>query len=107
MSKMYIEYMYIIIYILSYIYGSYSPELGEDIELFCVVQDFCLVTVHELLVCHYVFLTLMCKKLYLYQNLDCVSTNLSKIENKSVKIEKNLLLTYNFTDVVIVKYSTS
>ena len=42
MSKMYIEYMYIIIYI----YGSYSPELGEDIELFCVVQDFCLVTVH-------------------------------------------------------------
>ena len=31
--------------ILSYIYGSYSPELGEDIELFCVVQDFCLVTV--------------------------------------------------------------
>ena len=31
--------------ILSYIYGSYSLELGEDIELFCVVQDFCLVTV--------------------------------------------------------------
>ena len=33
--------------ILSYIYGSYSLELGEDIELFCVVQDFCLVTVTE------------------------------------------------------------
>ena len=32
-------------YILSYIYGSYSLKLGEDIELFCVVQDFCLVTV--------------------------------------------------------------
>ena len=31
--------------ILSYIYGNYSLELGEDIELFCVVQDFCLVTV--------------------------------------------------------------
>ena len=31
--------------ILSYIYGSHSLELGEDIELFCVVQDFCLVTV--------------------------------------------------------------
>ena len=31
--------------ILSYIYGSYSLELGEDIELFCVVQGFCLVTV--------------------------------------------------------------
>ena len=26
--------------ILSYIYDSYSLELGEDIELFCVVQDF-------------------------------------------------------------------
>ena len=34
--------------ILSYIYGSYSPELGEDIELFCVMQDFCLVTVNIL-----------------------------------------------------------
>ena len=32
--------------ILSYIYGSYSLELGEDIELFCVMQDFCLVTVN-------------------------------------------------------------
>ena len=32
--------------ILSYIYGSYSPELGEDIESFCAVQDFCLVTVY-------------------------------------------------------------
>ena len=31
--------------ILSYIYGSNSLELGEDIELFYVVQDFCLVTV--------------------------------------------------------------
>ena len=31
--------------ILSYIYGSHSLELGEDIELFYVVQDFCLVTV--------------------------------------------------------------
>ena len=31
--------------ILLYIYGSYFLELGEDIELFCVVQDFCLVTV--------------------------------------------------------------
>ena len=31
--------------ILSYIYSSYSLELGEDIQLFCVVQDFCLVTV--------------------------------------------------------------
>ena len=31
--------------ILSYIYGSYSLELGEDIESFCSVQDFCLVTV--------------------------------------------------------------
>ena len=34
--------------ILSYIYGSNSLELGEDIELFYVVQDFCLVTVSEL-----------------------------------------------------------
>ena len=33
--------------ILSYIYGSYSLELGEDIELFYVVQDFCLVTVDK------------------------------------------------------------
>ena len=33
--------------ILSYIYGSYSLELGEDIELFCVVQDFCQVTVDD------------------------------------------------------------
>ena len=33
--------------ILSYIYGSNSLELGEDIELFYVVQDFCLVTVGE------------------------------------------------------------
>ena len=31
--------------ILPYIYGSYSLELGGDLELFCVVQDFCLVTV--------------------------------------------------------------
>ena len=31
--------------ILSYIYGSNSLELGEDTELFYVVQDFCLVTV--------------------------------------------------------------
>ena len=31
--------------ILSYIYGSHSLEFGEDIELFYVVQDFCLVTV--------------------------------------------------------------
>ena len=31
--------------ILSYIYGSNSLELGEDIELFYVAQDFCLVTV--------------------------------------------------------------
>ena len=31
--------------ILWYIYGSHSLELGEDIELFYVVQDFCLVTV--------------------------------------------------------------
>ena len=31
--------------ILSYIYGSYSLELGENVKLFCVVQDFCLVTV--------------------------------------------------------------
>ena len=30
---------------LSYIYGSNFLELGEDIELFYVVQDFCLVTV--------------------------------------------------------------
>ena len=37
--------------ILSYIYGSYFLELGEDIELFCVVQDFCLVTVPH--VCSY------------------------------------------------------
>ena len=36
--------------ILSYIYGSYSLELGEDIELFCVVQDFCLVTVSPQLI---------------------------------------------------------
>ena len=34
--------------ILPYIYGSYSLELGGDIELFCVVQDFCLVTVRDL-----------------------------------------------------------
>ena len=27
------------------VYDSYSLELWEDIELFCVVQDFCLVTV--------------------------------------------------------------
>ena len=32
-------------HILLYIYGSHSLELGEDIELFYVVQDFCLVTV--------------------------------------------------------------
>ena len=32
--------------ILSYIYGRNSLELGEDIELFYVVQDFCLVTVY-------------------------------------------------------------
>ena len=32
--------------ILLYIYGSHSLELGEDIELFSVVQDFCLVTVN-------------------------------------------------------------
>ena len=32
--------------ILSCIYGSHSLELEEDIELFYVVQDFCLVTVH-------------------------------------------------------------
>ena len=32
--------------ILSYIYGSNSLELGEDIQLFYVVQDFCQVTVH-------------------------------------------------------------
>ena len=38
---MYVDYVYIIIYI----YGSNSLELGEDIELFYVVQDFCLVTV--------------------------------------------------------------
>ena len=31
--------------ILSYIYGSHSLELGEAIELFYLVQDFCLVTV--------------------------------------------------------------
>ena len=31
--------------ILPYIYGSHSQELGGDIELFCVVQDFCLLTV--------------------------------------------------------------
>ena len=31
--------------ILSYIYDSHYLELGEDIELFYVVQDFCLVTV--------------------------------------------------------------
>ena len=34
--------------ILPYIYGSYSLELGGDIELFCVVQDFCLVTVYQI-----------------------------------------------------------
>ena len=37
--------------ILSYIYGSYSLELGEDMELFCVVQDFCLVTVDTSEIC--------------------------------------------------------
>ena len=35
--------------ILSYIYGSNSLELGEDIELFYVVQDFCLVTVYHVI----------------------------------------------------------
>ena len=34
-----------------HIYGSYSLELGEDIELFYVVQDFCLVTVHTYVLC--------------------------------------------------------
>ena len=34
-----------------HIYGSYSLELGDDIELFYVVQDFCLVTVHTYVLC--------------------------------------------------------
>ena len=42
-SRSHIHVKYV--YLLSYIYGSYSLELGEDIQLFCVVQDFCLVTV--------------------------------------------------------------
>ena len=37
--------------ILSNLYSSYSLELGEDIELSCVVQDFCLVTVNQLNEC--------------------------------------------------------
>ena len=44
---------------------------------------------------------------YLYQDLDCVPINLSKIVNGSVKIEQLLLLIYNFTCVVSVKYSIS
>jgi len=47
------------------------------------------------------------KELYLNQDLDCVPINLSKIEIKSVKIEQFLLLIYNFTYVVSVKWSTS
>ena len=48
--------------ILLYIYGSHSLELGEDIELFYVVQDFCPVTVCKLnvvdvlIVLHFVIL---------------------------------------------------
>ena len=62
--------------ILSYIYGSNSLELGEVIELFYVVQDFCLVTVDG----EHIFLL----KISISKNLMKQSDeNLSELELKS------------------------
>ena len=41
-----------------------------------------------------IVLNFTCKKLYLYQDLDCVEINLFKIENKSVEVEQLLQALY-------------
>ena len=44
--------------------------------------------------------------LYWFQDLNCATVILSKIENKSVKIEQPLLLIHNFTYIINIKYPT-
>jgi hypothetical protein len=81
----------------SFLRACWCTAMGKKILVHCYER-----ATGMLLIFPDIFSTLMCKNAVLI-----LSVYPSKIENKPVKIEQLFLLSYNFTYVASIKYSTS